>query len=200
MWKTTGVGLFDESEPEGNPDDPHNIAFPCHPEHRLDARESRVFDLKVAGPFACPTCDAEYRVSSHRFHHPLGTATVVEWTHRTPTDFRVYPVPSTLLQRTEGPFWQDLVLGMQPEIPCPFGGYAQFTMSGPEVPTTGDLTSMGYDVLLSHLRHATHGFQAWRRVARLVVIAVPVTVNGYVAADAGEVLIANRWPSFADAA
>lgn len=194
MGKLTGASLFAESEPEVYPDDPHNMAFPCHPEHApfTEASCPRIDTIKTQLKVTCPECAATYWVRPRTFEHPFMVRVVFEWAASDPGGTRVYPVPGALLLRCDSPVWSDLMVIETPEDPRPFTAHPNIGLFGPA--TTEGLVGRGYAGALSSLKKQAQGWSEWKTPsARIIAMAMPVTVNGHVAAGAGEVLLARPW-------
>lgn len=179
---------------KAHPDDEHNMAFPCHPEYAPFTEEScpPLDTIKTHLKVACPVCAVAYWVRHRSFEHPLTWRVVFEWAASGPGDTRLYPVPSRLLLRCDSPLWSDLMVVETPEDPCPFSTRPNVGLFGPS--TTESLEERGYADVLGELKAQAKSRSEWRKPsARLIAMAMPVTVNGHVTAAAGEVLLATPW-------
>jgi hypothetical protein len=144
---------------------------------------------KPQAKVTCPECAAIFWVRPHVFHDPW--TTVFEWASTGPAGTRVYPVPSRLLLGSDSPLWSDLTVIEIPEDPRPFTTHPNDGLFGPA--TTQNL-DQGYAGVLSSLKGQAKGWSALKkRPARLIAMAMPVTVNGHVAAGTGEILLATSW-------
>jgi Protein of unknown function (DUF3039) len=129
--------------------DPHNLSYPCHPQHRLLVDEERVTtrrDLRVE----CPSCEQSYRVRLYQFEHPLTVMSVFEWTAYIAHILRVFPVPPALLVRAYAPLWSDLTFGAEPEMPTPFVSHPTTGLFGPA--TVDDLRASGRQAVMADQR------------------------------------------------
>lgn len=179
---------------KAHPDDEHNMAFPCHPEYAPFTEDScpPLDTIKTHLKVTCPVCAVAYRVRPRTFEHPLTWRVVFEWAATGTGGVWVYPVPSRLLLRCDSPLWSDLTVIATPEEPRPFSAHPKVGLFGPA--TTEGLENRGYAGVLDDIKAQAKGWSEWRKPsARLIVMAMPVTVNGHIAASAGEVLVATPW-------